>query len=312
MEQQMSKQKLKKSHCQTTEDEIDLVQLFQILWKHKTMIIAITSLLTIAAIGVSFMMPKVYKVTAILEPGRDAEGKVFVSSQAIRENILGGAYDEQVAKQLGLPLSDLSDIKVSVPNETDLVKISIESSKPHQAVQILRELLDDVTSDMQERLDIEIKKTKNSIKNAQIEDNFLLTKSHLIREQIAQIQLKMTDLERQRKKALASPKDNAMAVLLYSNEIQDQQVYLNSLQGKMAEVLNKKNKMAAKIDNIKLSLAGIKGSNINKEPSIPNKPIKPKKLLIVVSVFILALIGSVMLVFFSELISMVRQKEQVE
>ena len=120
----------------------------------------------------------------------------------------------------------------------------------------------------------------------------------------------MTELEKERKIALAAPKGDAMAVLLYSNEIQNQQIYLNSLQDKSALILNKKNQMALKINNIQLKLAGIKGTNINKPPTVPEKPIKPKKMLIVALAAILGLMGGAMLAFFAEFMTKVRQQQQ--
>ncbi len=310
MEQQISKQESEISPRYIADNEINLVDLFLILWKRRVMIITLTLLLTFIAVGISLIMPKVYQVTAILEPGRDVKGKVVVKPQAIRENILGGTYDLLIVEKLSLPLKEIPQIKVSIPKQTDLVKISVESSKPQQAVKILHELLVGISVDIQERLDIEIKKTKNEIKKAQMEDGFLLEKNTIVKEQIIQIRQKMTVLEQERKTALAAPKGDAMAVLLYSNEIQNQQIYLNGLQEKLANILNQKSQMALKIDDIKLKLTGIKGTNINKPPSVPDKPIKPKKTLIVVLAFMLGLMGSIMVAFFAEFMIKVRQQQQ--
>jgi len=308
MEQQISKQESEISPRYIADDEINLVDLFLILWKRRVMIITLTLLLTFIAVGISLIMPKVYQVTAILEPGRDVKGKVVVKPQAIRENILGGTYDLLIVEKLSLPLKEIPQIKVSIPKQTDLVKISVESSKPQQAVKILHELLVGISVDIQERLDIEIKKTKNEIKKAQMEDGFLLEKNTIVKEQIIQIRQKMTVLEQERKTALAAPKGDAMAVLLYSNEIQNQEIYFG-LQEKLANILNQKSQMALKIDDIKLKLTGIKGTNINKPPSVPDKPIKPKKTLIVVLAFMLGLMGSIMVAFFAEFMIKVRQQQ---
>ena len=308
MEQQISKQGSEISPRYIADNEINLVDLFLILWKRRVMIITLTLLLTFVAVGISLIMPKVYQVTAILESGRDVKGKVVVKPQAIRENILGGTYDQMVAKKLGLPLSKLPQFKVATPKKTDLVKISVESSKPQQAVKILHELLVGISGDIQERLDIEIKKIKNEIKKAQIKDGFLLEKITIVKEQIIQIRQKMTVLEQERKTALAATKDDAMAILLYSNEIQNQEIYFG-LQEKLANILNQKSQMALKIDDIKLKLTGIKGTNINKPPSVSDKPIKPKKTLIVVLAFMLGLMGSIMVAFFAEFMIKVRQQQ---
>ena len=176
MEQNISKQEPEIPLCQTVDNEIDLVDIFLIIWKRKKMIIVVTLLLTVTAAGISFIMPKVYEVVAILEPGRDVEGKLVENPQTIRENILGGAYDQIVAEKLNLRLDKIPIFKVSIPKQTDLVKISVESSEPQQAVFVLQELLLGVSGDIQGDLDLEIKKTRNAIKEAQLEENFLLEK----------------------------------------------------------------------------------------------------------------------------------------
>jgi uncharacterized protein involved in exopolysaccharide biosynthesis len=311
MDQKINKQEQEAFRSQIAEDEINLVDLFLILWKRKTMIIGLTILLTVAAAGISFILPKVYEVTTMIEPGKDSEGQVVENPQAIRENILGGAYDLMISERLGLPLNEIPQFKVSVPKLTDLVKISVESSEPRQAVQVLQELLVGITKDIQAGLDIEIKKTQNEIRETQMKDGFLLDQISLLKEQIAQVVFKMTELEKERKKALAAPKGDAMAVLLYSNEIQNQQIYLNDLQEKLANTLNKKSQIALQIDNVQLKLSGIKGTNINKPPSVPEKTIKPKKTLIVALAAMLGLMGGVMLAFFAEFIAKVRKQQQV-
>ncbi|NOQ51057.1 MAG: hypothetical protein GQ578_02400, partial [Desulfuromonadaceae bacterium] len=49
---------------------------------------------------------------------------------------------------------------------------------------------------------------------------------------------------------------------------------------------------------------------INKPPTIPEKPIKPKKTLIVALAAMLGLMGGVMLAFFAEFMVKVRQQQQ--
>ncbi len=55
-------------------DEIDLVDLVLILWNRRLIVIATIILATAAGICTSLVLPPIYSVSAILEPGRDAEG----------------------------------------------------------------------------------------------------------------------------------------------------------------------------------------------------------------------------------------------
>jgi len=293
------------------DDEIDLVELFLILWKRKWMIVIFTLLLTIAAAGVSMILPKVYEVTAILEPAADAEGKLVENPQAIRENITGGAYNQSIVESLGLPAEEIPDLKVIVPKNTDLIKISMQTQEPETGVKILNQLITEVSSRLQEKLEVLIAETKNKVKSIKLKGQSFEDNIKLLKGQINQIGKKMEELENGRKAALASPKDDALAVLLYSNEIQTQQVYLNDLQQKLTAFENNKKSIQIEIDNIKLKLSNIKGTNINKQPSIPEKPIKPKKTLIVALAFVLGFMGSIMLAFLAEFMNKVRL-QQVE
>lgn len=101
-----------------------------------------------------------------------------------------------------------------------------------------------------------------------------------------------------------------MAFLLYLNEIQNQQVFLNSLYSNLSELKIKKDQSLIDISNVRLQLVGIKGTNINKAPSMPETPVGPKKTLIVALAFILSLMGGIMLAFFAEFIDKVRHAQK--
>ncbi len=296
---------------QEFEDEINLVDLFLIVWKRKMMIFAVTLLLTIAATGLSFIMPKVYKVVTILEPGRNIKGKLVDNPQAIRENILGGSYDQLIAEKLGLALDKIPKIAVSVPRNTDLVIISIESSKPQQAVLILQVLLSILTKKSAIKLGIERTMVNNEIKTSLVKESSLSKQIQMLNKQIQQAKEKVIELEKSRKVTISNSRDNSMAILLYLNEIQNQKVFITNLQGKLANLQNLKTTANLEASNLRLKLTTINETIINKEPNIPGEPVKPKKTLMVVLGFILGLMGGIMLAFFAEFMIKVRQQMDV-
>jgi capsular polysaccharide biosynthesis protein len=291
------------------EDEIELIDIFRILWKRRKLILLGTLLLTIGAAGICLLLPKVYEVSTIIEPGirpiADVNGQIVnempvITPEALKESILGGAYDGRIQKKLNIASQDYPNIKVVTPKNTLLVKISIESSKPEQALAILNELVSQAGSDIQEKLESEKNKIAGEIKLAQINDHSLVEKIKLVEKQLTVITVKMQDLEKNRQKSLALRSTDAMSVLLYSNEIQNQQIYLNSLQEKLKDFEAEALESVVKTDNLRLKLSLIKGTSLTKPPSIPEKPIKPKKPLIVALAFSLGLMGSMLLVFLLE------------
>ncbi len=101
------------------------------------MIIALTLLLTVAVGVVAMMLPKIYKVTAIVEPAKNAYGKPVSLPEALKENILGGAYDRDIQQTLGLTSTEYPELQVQIPKNTSLLKVSVECDKPELAVRIL-------------------------------------------------------------------------------------------------------------------------------------------------------------------------------
>jgi len=307
----LSQQKSEIPCREMANDEIDLVDLFLIIWKRKWMIVAVTMILTIAAAGVSMVIPKVYAVTAILEPGKDADGKLIENPQAIRENIIAGSYDRGISEQLGIDLREMSLplFKASVPKNTDLVKITVESNKPDKAVEMLNSLMVQLTADIEKKLDVKRNLLANELRAAKIEKNLYPKKMAQTEELIAATKKKILDLESARKKSISNNADAAMTTLLYLNEIQNQQVFLSSLYEKMSTLMSNQDKAELKIKELQIKQTAIRGTNITKKPSIPEKPIKPKKTLIVALAFVLGLMGGVMLAFFAEFMAKVRAQQ---
>ena len=103
---------------------------------------------------------------------------------------------------------------------------------------------------------------------------------------------------------------DSMTILLYLNEIQNKQVFLNTLYQDLAKLRETKEIADVTISDMKLKLAALKGVDIRKFPEISGKPIKPKKTLIVALAFILGLMGGIMLAFIVEFMDKVGRHQQ--
>jgi uncharacterized protein involved in exopolysaccharide biosynthesis len=294
------------------DDEINLIDLFLIVWKRKWMIVVVTLLVTVIAAGGSLVLPEVYEVTAMLELAKDTEGNLVESPQTIREIIEAGSFDKAIAKNLNMTLTEIPELKVRTPHDTDLVKISVESFEREHAVLVVGEVLSNITAHIQKKLDPKIKETQNRMTVMQLDDALFVEQIELINIKTAQIRNKVADLEKERKEAKAKTGDDAMAVLLYSNEIQNQQNYAHELQGQLADIKIKKKQIEIKLDSIRLELERIQSTTIHQSPTLPEDPIKPKKIQIVALAFLLGLMGSILLAFGAEFINNVRQRQELE
>jgi LPS O-antigen subunit length determinant protein (WzzB/FepE family) len=76
------------------EEEIELIDIFRILWKRRKLILLGTLLLTIGAAGISLLLPKVYEVSTI-EPARIGSDRV-IEAEAIKSIL--ESYDDVIRR----------------------------------------------------------------------------------------------------------------------------------------------------------------------------------------------------------------------
>lgn len=291
------------------EDEIELIDIVRVLWKRRKLIVLGTLCLTLGAVGIVLLLPRIYDISTIIEPGVrpvvDVNGQIIseapvVSPETLRETILGGTYNGPIQKKLKLTAKDYPELKVENPKNTTLVKVSVESADPAKATAILNELVNQVRSDIQSQLENEKNKIETEIKLAKINSQAVSEKIKLVERQVSDTSTKIQELEKARQKSMAALSMNAMSALLYSNEIQNQQIYLNDLQEKLKDMETETRTSVVKMENLQLKLGLIKSARVIKPPTLPEEPIKPKKTLIVALAFIFSLMGAIMLAFLLE------------
>jgi capsular polysaccharide biosynthesis protein len=298
---------------QTYDDEIDLFDLFRKLWCRKKMIAGVTLGCTILVFGIYSFFPKVYRVNAIIEPGTrlffNSEGQIekesaVVSPTSIREAILGGAFNKEIAEKLTLKkISDIPKISVKIPKDTNLLMISLESKDTGKGLAILNELITKISDDIKMKIELEKRQIENSIKSAEIEYQGFISNINLSKKQIVQIQNKIQRIEDDRKKIMIERPTDAMSVLLYSDQIQDNQIYMNSLQDKVnyyeLSAMNSKQK----IDNLRQKQQSIMANKIHLNPTVEENPVGPKKLLATAIAFFFSFFTGIVLALILDKVS---------
>lgn len=275
---------------QLQKDEIDLLDLVSILWKRKTLILGGTFLATVAAAIISLLLPKVYEVSTIIEPGKiemlKAGDEVYIiPPETLKESILGGAYDFKIKADLNLPVDVSPKFKVVIPKGTSLVKISVETSDTRLSTDILNMLNKIIEREINSRMDVEKREIDNQIKAALLKNQKIVEMVVLTKNHIDATASKIKALESSKAKALSTSSEGAMNVLLYSNEIQDQQVYLNNLQEKLKSYEEEAKGSDLRIDNLNIQMSRLKGMNVVKQVSVSDKTVKPNRRLIVATSF---------------------------
>lgn len=98
------------------EDEIDLRELFSVIWQGKWLIIAITAVFTIASVGLALYLPNIYKSEALLAPAAEEQS--------------GGGL-AALASQFG-GLASLAGVNLGAKSGTDKTQLAIEVLKSRQ------------------------------------------------------------------------------------------------------------------------------------------------------------------------------------
>ena len=100
---------------QVQDDEIDLRELFAVIWQGKWLIIAITAVFAIASVGLALYLPNIYKSEALLAPASEEQG--------------GGL--SALASQFG-GLASLAGVNLGGKGGTDKTQLAIEVLKSRQ------------------------------------------------------------------------------------------------------------------------------------------------------------------------------------
>ncbi len=151
---------------QYAQEEVDLIEYLNVLWKRRWLIIVPTVLLVLIAGVVSFLLPPVWEVDAVIQPSkffvqsaaRDVYGNHRCRSQAAR-----GPDQPEILRtrlinaQLNLDPRKFPILKAENPKDTKLVRVSIQTKETEKAKAILNALFQHIKSDMDRKIDVEMK-----------------------------------------------------------------------------------------------------------------------------------------------------------
>lgn len=275
------------------EDEIELMDYLNVLWKRKWLIILPTFFLVFAVGILSFMLHPVWEVDAIVVPSKffvqteqgQFEEVVVVDPKQIAGQINQGSYNNLISAELNIDRKMFPKIHAENLRDTKLVRISAREKDVKKAKLILNALFNHLKQEFDRKIDVEIKvidteiatnknliklkglvikdklsaiKIKeNEIKSKKIditskeidktklqqqiqsaENNLEISKNRVsnILEEMSAVKKRIDGLDEQQKKALAEKRGeaDALSFLLYSNEVQQNLRYYNTLDEKLS------------------------------------------------------------------------------
>ncbi len=147
------------------ENERELMDYLNVLWKRKWLIIIPTFVL-VAAVGVySFFLPRVWEVDAIIMPSKyffqDQEGQfreyVVDDPKHIAAQINQRTYNSLIIAELNLDIRSFPELNAENLTDTKLVRISIKEKDVEKAKIILYSLFNHLKRDLVKKVDVEVK-----------------------------------------------------------------------------------------------------------------------------------------------------------
>lgn len=331
------------------DDEIELIDIFRVLWKWKYLIVGGVAVFALAALVISLMLPKIYQIETLVQPGIlsiNEEGKnIYVDTpDNIKSLIEAGAFDLRILNRLaethGAKIPKTLKFKVSKVNGSNILKILYKTSKIGQGIEILDLLEEFLINEyshfveyFQNKFDREIDIARaeiekiNSIKQS-TETNIVNIEKRIyeLKQGIISVNENTNHLKQERNTLLLRPQNegNILSAILYSNTIQQNlqlaNVYDNEIKELRLEKENEQQKISDLENNVQIQLTGINGiefkKNIIQNIKILRKPfsgpfpIKPQKMINVIFATLGGLLIMVFFSFFLEFLAKFRNENQ--
>jgi len=324
------------------EDEIELIDLFRVIWKWKYLIIGGTLVCAIAAMIISSIMPKIYRIETIIRPGilrfsEDGESVYIDTPDNIKALIETGAFGKKILDDLAE--SNAPDIpkelkfKVTLPSSSSTLKINWDTQHVEQGIAILsllgKFLMEEyvnLVGYFQNEIDRDINIQKAGIQKISTMKRSHETNIENTAKRIQELEIeiviinKNTDyLNKERNNLLSKEKDenNILSVILYSNTIQQNLQLANDYKNEIkdlklkketelqqiSELENELQKRLAEIENLKIKKSNIQNIQIIQKPYSSKYPVKPKKMINILLAVFVGLFGMIFLAFIFEYIS---------
>lgn len=334
------------------EDEIKLMDYLNVLWKRKWLIIIPTFFLVFAVGAISFFLPQKWEIDAIIQPSKyiiQTEGGTYISGtykeilivdpKQIASQINQESYNHLIATELNLDIKKFPKFRAENLQDTNLVRVSTKVEDVETAKLVLNSLFNHLKRKLDKKIDIErngidSEINSNEIEKSRIEKEINTSKNKLkiVKQRKKEIENEMSDIRRwiatlKEEHRLSLKKENrneseSIAMLLYSNEIQQSLRYHNTLNELLSdkkieeedinlEIENKEKiikQVENKIDNLNEKKGRLDYAQLIKEPTSSLSPVSPKKKLNVMIAGILGLIIFTMLAFFLDYLE--REKAQ--
>ena len=144
---------------------IELIDYLRVIWEYRFWISGTTLISALTALAISFILPAVWEVSVVIEPGRfgadvfepvseQPRGRIYQIDGArnIETKILQGSYDAPIRAGSGWPPGKRIEWNVSVEKDTSAIKASLEVKDKDVGIKALDILVNAIESELKEKI----------------------------------------------------------------------------------------------------------------------------------------------------------------
>ncbi len=279
------------NNTQHTEDKIELKELFAILKSYKKLIAGVTVLFILFALTYIYFIAKpVYAVKTMIEVGQ-IEGKPIDNVNDIQQKL---AYEYRInIKENKIKFPRVETINVANKSK-NIIFMTIYGHSNEEAVKYIQTVIRKIETDYKEKTDAYTNSQKKLIK---------FTQENIKKNRINLIEIEK-ELNNYNQEIISLKSKDIPLTGIFTLQIGLKQTELQNLKTHIFELKNKE-------QGLKLSISPLmmKPTHIEGDIEILEKPVKPKKKLIVIVAFITGLMLSIFLIFFLEFLRGMKEED---
>lgn len=271
------------------EDTIDIRVLFDVIKKQARYIYIITTAITLTVVLYLFLIAKpVYEVKAMLEIG-EINTHSIENIQNIKQKLM---YEYKVNEKTHKKIYPRVK-SVEVPKKSNsILSISVYARSNPEALEYMHTITSKILHEYKEKTDAYILNKQSLIK----------LRDEAISSTLEALNIMKKDLEEYNNKIVSLEDEDGALAGIYALQIGQKQKQMIELQQYIVDLKNNKQALILSLSPLKIRPTQIVGDVV-----ILEKPIKPKKGLIIVVSFITALMLSIFFIFFLEFIQAERK-----
>jgi len=312
------------------QENTELIDYLGVIWKWKLLIILIAVVCAVTSGVVSFVLPKIYQSSAILEVGRvprhrgtgREEIEPIEDIESVSEVVESDEMLSKIKEKFNLRTT-LGGIRARLDVEpilgkyigsrlqARLIKITFEDRDPRLTVDILNTLSDLLIEQHLKEYQASIKSLDEEINNSQDEISLQDDYQKVVREQIKVVEKAIAETKKELSR-LSLKNISPLEVLFLRSTLRDQEERIADFHRELKDVELSIQHLKNKIVYLEHMRAVSENTKVRDKPIKPDAPVRPRKKLNAIIGGVVGLVAAIILAFFFEYLQTVRVRKREE